>query len=685
MGKQTGENSMTRKKNIQSIVLLLIIGLLLPMVPANIQATPVVMVPHPIYGEAYYNGSGAADGAYVLVSSTLGSVHSYVGPSAGWGSGFWQVDIGDPGPNWPVGTAFTVTITDNTSGWVSDTITDTVASIYNDMGTIILNPPTPLSGSATADGTLVQIGQPISFTGTASGGATPYTWAWDFDDGNTSSLQNPTHSYNVAGTYEVTFSVTDDLSNIVNDSINITVLSSLVVSADASITNAYIGESINFNGIASGGSTPYSWHWDFDDGASSNVQNPTHHFSSAGTYNVLLTVTDNISNIQSDSVSITVLSSMSINAFGPYSGLVFEQIEFQASADGGVSPYTFNWSFGDGTYEIGQNVNHTYLAPGIYEVLLTARDNDGVTITTTTSAAISTDALIIDLISPASAIEGEYIQFNVIASNGVEPYSFTWDFGDGISTSNLQSPTYTYTTAGQYQISVVVTDYLNVSANASATITIEVDPDLTVLINGPYSGVVNTPIDFSGSVQSGTPPFSWYWDFGDNSFSTEQNPQHTYILPGQYTVTLQVTDNQGRAGSANTTVDVTTNYPPARPTVSGTFKGKENNRYSYTIFAKDPEGEDIYLLIDWGDGQDSEWLGPYRSGEYVKLYHSWNDGSYLMKTKAKDIHGAESEWTTNEIIMPILIEHPWLHLLEMLANRFPFLEPLLNLFTFLLS
>ncbi|GAG84471.1 unnamed protein product, partial [marine sediment metagenome] len=69
----------------------------------------------------------------------------------------------------------------------------------------------------------------------------------------------------------------------------------------------------------------------------------------------------------------------------------------------------------------------------------------------------------------------------------------------------------------------------------------------------------------------------------------------------------------------------------------------------YTFFIEimtDPDGDKMYIFVDWGDGTDSGWLGPYTSGEIVGVTHFWTDtGTYEIKTKAKDEHGDESGWS----------------------------------------
>lgn len=98
------------------------------------------------------------------------------------------------------------------------------------------------------------------------------------------------------------------------------------------------------------------------------------------------------------------------------------------------------------------------------------------------------------------------------------------------------------------------------------------------------------------------------------------------------------------------------NNPPNKPnTPSGPESGIINKLYTYTTSAIDPDGDNLYYKWDWGDGPFSNWLGPYSSGETVSASHSWTEsGIYAIRVKAKDVHGAESEWSEPlPILMPL--------------------------------
>jgi len=95
------------------------------------------------------------------------------------------------------------------------------------------------------------------------------------------------------------------------------------------------------------------------------------------------------------------------------------------------------------------------------------------------------------------------------------------------------------------------------------------------------------------------------------------------------------------------------NYAPIKPTITGPLKGVPGTEYTFTFNSTDPENEDIELFIDWGDGTNTDWIGPYSSGEEITLNHTWTNWKiFTIKAKAKDTNGAESEWAYHTINLP---------------------------------
>ena len=102
-------------------------------------------------------------------------------------------------------------------------------------------------------------------------------------------------------------------------------------------------------------------------------------------------------------------------------------------------------------------------------------------------------------------------------------------------------------------------------------------------------------------------------------------------------------------------LDEDNNNPPDTPdSPSGPIKGKPGEEYIYTTTTNDLNNDQVYYLFDWGDGNDSSWLGPSNSGETYETTYSWNEqGSYEIKVKAMDEHGLESDWSD-----PLVVSMP---------------------------
>ena len=91
---------------------------------------------------------------------------------------------------------------------------------------------------------------------------------------------------------------------------------------------------------------------------------------------------------------------------------------------------------------------------------------------------------------------------------------------------------------------------------------------------------------------------------------------------------------------------------PSRPT--GPSSGKIDEEYTYTTSTIDPDGDQLFYIFDWGDGHTSFWYGPYDSEEECSASNIWFDrGTFEIRVKAQDVHGAESEWSD-----PLVVSMP---------------------------
>jgi nitroreductase len=101
----------------------------------------------------------------------------------------------------------------------------------------------------------------------------------------------------------------------------------------------------------------------------------------------------------------------------------------------------------------------------------------------------------------------------------------------------------------------------------------------------------------------------------------------------------------------------TQNNPPLAPTLTGPSNGQKGILYNYTVVTTDPDGDDVFYFVDWADGTNSGWVGPFPSGSTQTLNHIWSQpGTYIIQAKARDTHSLESSWTTLEMTIggPVL-------------------------------
>ncbi len=125
------------------------------------------------------------------------------------------------------------------------------------------------------------------------------------------------------------------------------------------------------------------------------------------------------------------------------------------------------------------------------------------------------------------------------------------------------------------------------------------------------------------------------------------------------------------------------NKPPNSPSIGGMPFGKKGVNYRYRFKAVDPDEDDLYYFIDWGDGNNTGWIGTYKSGTVVNVKNKWGaEGNYIIKAKVMDISGAESDWTEFKVKMPrnkILQDFIFHNFFNHLTKLLPILKLILKL------
>ena len=173
-------------------------------------------------------------------------------------------------------------------------------------------PPPSLAASFTASLSNPVVEQTISFTGSASGGTSPYSYAWNFGDSSTGSGSPVSHVYQTAGVYTVVLTVTDTAGHVASASNTVTVTSPLSASFTYSPSNPAPLTNVQFTATTTGGTGPYGYSWDFGDGTTGTGASASHLYLLPGTYTVTLTVVDANGLTTTASTRVTVAISLGL-------------------------------------------------------------------------------------------------------------------------------------------------------------------------------------------------------------------------------------------------------------------------------------------------------------------------------------------------------------------------------------
>ncbi|WP_048065773.1 DUF3344 domain-containing protein [Methanosarcina acetivorans] len=224
---------------------------------------------------------------------------------------------------------------------------------------------------------------PLTVRFTDESANNPASWLWEFGDDTNATMRNPVHTYNAAGTYNVTLTATNIAGNSTESKTGyITVLEAVIpvanfsaepTTGDVPLTVQFTDESAN---------NPTSWLWDFGDGGDTNatMRNPVHTYNAAGTYNVTLTATNiagNSSESKTGYITTVLTAVIPVANFSaePTTGDVPLTVQF--TDESANDPTSWLWEFGDDTNATMQSPVHTYNAAGTYNVTLTATNIAG--------------------------------------------------------------------------------------------------------------------------------------------------------------------------------------------------------------------------------------------------------------------------------------------------------------------
>jgi PKD repeat protein len=482
----------------------------------------------------------------------------------------------------------------------------------------------------------VCFGSLTTFTDQSTATGTITQRLWQFGDGGTSNLTNPTHPYPYAGVFPVTLTVTTN-EGCTRDTIKNVLVIPQPVASFTTTAPTCAGDSVTFTSLSS---TPHgiisTWAWTFGDGGLGTGPVVNHLYANGGTYPVTLTITT------SDNCTATKTSSVVIqpapNADFMYATTRCAQMPFQftdQSQSGGVVPITqWLWNFGDPTSPDNtstiKNPTHAFTHSGNFSVNLMV--TTGTSCFDSTSKTVSVNASPVAKFTADTACVGSPTQFaDSSVANSASIASWAWNFGEPSSgtfnTSTLQNPAHTYSAPGLYTVILTVTNSNSCTHDTTKQIT--VNPRPQAMFNASVSCVGDSTSFTDLSIAPGSGLSAWYWDFDDGGNSTIENPKHKYTSAGTFNVMLRVTNLSGCTDSI--VIPIITRPKPVAA-------------FSYTSFFC-PAGQVVFQDQSQGTGSaivQREWI--FKPGSTSSLInptfiYSITDTTYLVSLIVTDSYG----------------------------------------------
>ncbi len=433
----------------------------------------------------------------------------------------------------------------------------------------------------------------VNTSSIASGTIANYLWSFPGGTPSSANTPNPSTVYASGGSYTATLVAVSNAGCI--DSITKNYNIPYTPVADFQSDTVCLGNATCFTDLSNvQNGTINQWSWNFGDGSPvNNSQNPCHTYTAAGSYNVSLMVFSNDNCTDQVNKTVIVLqppaASFSVNN-------VCEDDQAAVFINNSSNATNYNWEFGDGTPQSNSNSpTHIYTNPGVYTVQLVAYNancND------TAYQNITVYPKPTALFSATDVCLGQATQFtdmSNISSGNISQWS--WSFNPG--SSNNQNPQHTYTSAGSYIVTLIITSDNNCKDTATNTVAVWPLPNVDFTTNNVCLG---DPSVFTSTttISSGT-VIGYSWNFGDNTTGNGNSVTHTYAGAGNYIVKLTAMSDKGCTDSAIKTIEV---WPlPNVDFVSDTNSGCTPLCVNFTSLDSISSGSIVAYQWNLGNGQ----------------------------------------------------------------------------------
>ncbi len=540
-----------------------------------------------------------------------------------YGDGFTATTTVPTGPlhTYTIAGNYTIKVTITTSGGCTESV-----ELVNGIRT-----GTPPASNFTVTPIDACASDVINFTFVPSGLTPVDEYLWNFGDGNTSALQNPTYTYTDSGYFSVTVTAynnkcpTASAAQVVHIKPPIAHFSYSVTCPN--VTQVNFADESKVNTAVYG---PVTYSWDFGDGTPVNttVGAVSHTYAGIGTYNVSLTVTSTntgCSHTYSQSVELVSESAdFTISKATPCKNEFITLTAINSNASN-ITQYTWSVNGLAGPFNIGaRTVDINFPTTGTYSIGLRITDVNGCENTKVITDAVTVSGPTANFTAATPGkCTNESVTFNDLSTTTVGIKSWTFDFGDGNSQTFTAAPfSHTYADTGSFIVKMTVTDINNCSDTYTLTDTVFITKPIAGFTSDYTTICPDTDLPFKDtSIGKG---LTWRWDFGDGNVSTVQSPMHRYTATsGTYSVKLVVTDAYGCKDSVTKANYVTVKKPIPAFTVRDTSSICPLLESKFTF-----QGADYASFYwDFGDGSTSTLTNP---NHFYNTYGAYEAKLYVV-------------------------------------------------------